>query len=414
MALPIKLLPLIAATLLTALLSAKARAAQNDIRSNVPISSVPWAEDCAFLELYRRHEPAEVNGIAPAEDVVCFAIKPNSGSEITIRVEKGRNVIFTVLDLVDAVDEYSFRANGYGYFIRVGQLMRSVTDEPFTITIDGGQAEGAKPPPTPEASADMREKVMRFVSAGDGNLEVNRRPNDVIIDPADLNGDGVPEALVMLRNRVDCGASACGAYALDTAGTDARSIGAFLGETLSAAPESTGGWRDVLLDGTRFIFDGEQYVRAGSGSPQAGNGARTSTPWSFSGGRQQEAGSATGFAADGKTQLTLGCNRRLGPAVLGSLSGYDGTALSRVDDESERLVLEIVDGGGNARRFEGRINYFEPDTAWAVRDFPAAMLDRFARGSRMRMLNGQGEEVAEFGLKGTAKARARMKDACGF
>ena len=76
----------------------------------------------------------------------------------------------------------------------------------------------------------------------------------------DLNADGTPEALVIVRTPHGCGSRGCEAYVLDLRGPAARIIGEYIGNKLEALPSRTGGWRDILLDGRRRIrFRGGQY-----------------------------------------------------------------------------------------------------------------------------------------------------------
>jgi hypothetical protein len=44
-------------------------------------------------------------------------------------------MVFSVEGVTDAQDKYRFTTEQKTYRITVGQLMRSVTDEPFTFTI---------------------------------------------------------------------------------------------------------------------------------------------------------------------------------------------------------------------------------------------------------------------------------------
>lgn len=110
---------------------------------------VPWAPDCEFLHLDSAYAPVGVTGTVSPEGTDCYAIKPNAGMDVTIEVAKGRNVVFSISDIVDAVDSYHFRANGYGHKVVVGQLMRSATRESYRLIF----SSGATRPLTKPASA---------------------------------------------------------------------------------------------------------------------------------------------------------------------------------------------------------------------------------------------------------------------
>ncbi|GGE96954.1 hypothetical protein GCM10007285_25710 [Stappia taiwanensis] len=249
---------------------------------------VPWAPECEFLRLDPAFAPVEVAATASPEGIDCYAIKPIAGTDVTIEIAEGRNVVLSISGLVDAVDRHRFRASGFGYRVTVGQLMRSMTQEPYRITF---------------------------------------------------------------------------------------SSGAIL--PLSEAASASKGW--------------SVYGNAGEGRL-----------------------GAQGLAKDGVTTVSIGCNRLLGKTLGGSLDGYTGNGLTRVDDETDTLVFEFLDARGRRASFESKVNYFAPDKAWAFRDFPEKMLAPFARGSKLSLRNGRGMLIAEFGLKGTARAVAAMRTECGF
>ena len=229
-----------------------------------PASGVPWAPDCTYLDLGATTDPMQVTGMAPADGVVCYAIKPVSGRRISIWVVSGRNVIFSVKDQVDAVDHYSFRANGMGYVVNVGQLMRAAVDEPFRMSISGGRpAEAAKPPSRSPGDGSVREKVARYFGNQNAAAGLGKSGQpDFEVHAYDLNGDGTDEAIAFLRDPSFCGSAGCTIAVLDLSGPDARSIGDFIGDTMVPLPTETNGWRDLALNGLRQVFDGHEYVAA--------------------------------------------------------------------------------------------------------------------------------------------------------
>lgn len=87
------------------------------------------------------------------------------------------------------------------------------------------------------------------------------KPN-ISLNLVDLNGDGIPEALVRVESPNDCGSRGCTAYALDLTGTTARSIGDFTAQTLTVLPTKTGAWRDLSLNGVKMVFQGGKYTAA--------------------------------------------------------------------------------------------------------------------------------------------------------
>lgn len=75
----------------------------------------------------------DVVGTAPPEDVVCYTLETGEGQTASVKVLQGNNIIFSILDVIDAQQDYSFTTKNKTYEIVVGQMMRSVTNEPFRI-----------------------------------------------------------------------------------------------------------------------------------------------------------------------------------------------------------------------------------------------------------------------------------------
>ena len=119
-----------------------------------------------------------------------------------------------------------------------------------------------------------------------------------------------------------------------------------------------------------------------------------------------------GTATDGKTTFSGGCNTLLAPGFMGSLYGYGGDALQRIDDQSEAVTFDVA-GRNGTESFAGEMHYFAPDEAWVITDaLPVAFLEAFARGDTLRIRNGKGEEAAVFEMGGSAKAVQIMRQAC--
>ncbi|MEM9632488.1 MAG: hypothetical protein AAGA50_14245 [Pseudomonadota bacterium] len=273
-------------------------------------------------------------------------------------------------------------------------------------------AENASPADNAvSASAKARGFVDQFVAQA--NMPPVA-PTDVEVELIDLNDDGSEEAFVIITSLYFCGSGGCSAFILDLSKPEARSIGEFLAVGFSALPETTGGWRDVQMNNqARLVYEGGKYMVARSkAEPRPDNASNNS--WKVYGQASEGMLGARATASDGATTLDIGCNRQLGPTLAGSIHGYSGNGLTRVDDAAETLVFEFVNSKGKHDRFEGRVNYFAPDEAWAIRDYPARMLEPFARGTGLTLRNGSGLVIAEFGLKGSARVTSAMRKACGI
>ena len=122
----------------------------------------------------------------------------------------------------------------------------------------------------------------------------------------------------------------------------------------------------------------------------------------------------TGTATNGKTTFSGGCNVLLGPGLRGSLNGYAGEALRRIDDQSETVTFDVA-GRNGTQSFAAKLHYFAPDKAWVISDpLPAAFLVAFAQGNTLTIRNGKGEDVVAFGLSGSSKAVQTMRQICGI
>lgn len=108
--------------------------------------------------------------------------------------------------------------------------------------------------------AALRAKVMAFAQghAAGAGLPLGGDA-DMAIEFVDLNEDGTPEGLVILKGMNWCGMRGCAAFVLDLSGPQARSIGDFIGTALTPLPDRTGQWRDIALDGRRVRFQGDAY-----------------------------------------------------------------------------------------------------------------------------------------------------------
>lgn len=91
------------------------------------------AEQCETIRFKRGESSGTVTGMAPPDDVVCYRMSTGAGQKASV-VIKGNNCIFT-MEGADARDHYSFITEKKTYEIRVGQLMRSVTPQPFTLSV---------------------------------------------------------------------------------------------------------------------------------------------------------------------------------------------------------------------------------------------------------------------------------------
>lgn len=90
---------------------------------------------------------AEIRGLAPADEVICYQMRTGAGQRAFLEVREGRNTVFSVEGLADAQDRYRFTTRGGVQRIFVSQLFRAVAAEPFRLFVQveaaaARQAEG--------------------------------------------------------------------------------------------------------------------------------------------------------------------------------------------------------------------------------------------------------------------------------
>ncbi|MDR4651181.1 MAG: hypothetical protein MRJ52_02085 [Nitrosomonas sp.] len=93
-----------------------------------------WAENCETIRFQRGHSSAAIEGVAPPDSALCYQITTAAGQTADIAIS-GVNMMFSIEGVTDAQDKYRFTTEKKTYRITVSQLMRSVTNEPFTLTV---------------------------------------------------------------------------------------------------------------------------------------------------------------------------------------------------------------------------------------------------------------------------------------
>ena len=93
-----------------------------------------WAENCETIRFQRGHSSAAIEGVVPPDSGLCYQITTAAGQTADIAIS-GVNMMFSIEGVTDAQDKYRFTTEKKTYRITVSQLMRSVTNEPFTLTI---------------------------------------------------------------------------------------------------------------------------------------------------------------------------------------------------------------------------------------------------------------------------------------
>ena len=90
---------------------------------------------CVAIRFARGTSSAMIEGVAPVDDTVCYTLAAGDSQTATIRMEKGRNTVFSIDGLVDAQDRYRFPTKRKVYTIVVGQLERTTMAEAFRMSV---------------------------------------------------------------------------------------------------------------------------------------------------------------------------------------------------------------------------------------------------------------------------------------
>lgn len=77
-----------------------------------------------------------IDGLAPADSTLCFELPAEIGQKISLKVLRGDNTIFSIMDVIDAEDHAAFTASRKSYEIIVAQLMRAGGPQHFKLAID--------------------------------------------------------------------------------------------------------------------------------------------------------------------------------------------------------------------------------------------------------------------------------------
>lgn len=98
------------------------------------VAGTAHAESCKPIQFERGHDSATVTGSAPPDGQRCDTLAIGAGQRASLSID-GRNMMFSIVDAVDAQDHYSFTTEKKTDRILVSQLMRAVDEEPFTLRV---------------------------------------------------------------------------------------------------------------------------------------------------------------------------------------------------------------------------------------------------------------------------------------
>lgn len=94
------------------------------------------AQACQPVTFQSDFTAGDILGTAPAEGVLCYMLQLTPGQNVSLEVVTGDNVAITVPGYFDARSDRTYIGDLPARLeVRVFQLMRSVTPQPFTLRI---------------------------------------------------------------------------------------------------------------------------------------------------------------------------------------------------------------------------------------------------------------------------------------
>ena len=98
-------------------------------------AAVSAQSHCISIHFARGTTSTVISGVAPADSSVCYTFAAGEGQTATLKVGKAKNTIFSIDDLVDTQDSYTFTTKHTVYTIRVRQLMRTISAEAVALSV---------------------------------------------------------------------------------------------------------------------------------------------------------------------------------------------------------------------------------------------------------------------------------------
>jgi hypothetical protein len=118
--------------------------------------------------------------------------------------------------------------------------------------------------------------------------------------------------------------------------------------------------------------------------------------------------------AQGKT-LNIGCAKFMGDEMTLTLHGGPFEGMKNVDDAEGSMMMWIEMPDGRTARHPIDGHYYAPEKAF-VGQFMVSdlVLEQFAGGKEMRFTTDKGNTLLTLPMKGSSKARADFRKACGL
>jgi len=101
------------------------------------LASVPAlasAQGCQTIRFAPGSTSGALEGIVSPDDALCYQVEVGAGQTARVQVT-GRNMMFSIPGIADGRDDFSWTTSAGSFQILVSQLMRSASDEPFTLVV---------------------------------------------------------------------------------------------------------------------------------------------------------------------------------------------------------------------------------------------------------------------------------------
>jgi hypothetical protein len=98
-------------------------------------------ETCIPIQFGDREDTIVISGGVLPKETRCYRLDTAEGQKVTVKVLRGKNIVFSIEDVVDAQEAFSFTAENMSYRVIVGQLLRSTRLQAFQIFIAKGKAQ---------------------------------------------------------------------------------------------------------------------------------------------------------------------------------------------------------------------------------------------------------------------------------
>ncbi|WP_241524041.1 hypothetical protein [Oceaniglobus indicus] len=93
------------------------------------------AQTCTTIRFAPGTSSGEVSGQVIENKPMCFTFESGAGQTARLQLSGSDNACFTIRDVVDCQDDYSFRTQSRAYEVGVFQLFAAAAYEQFTLRL---------------------------------------------------------------------------------------------------------------------------------------------------------------------------------------------------------------------------------------------------------------------------------------